>query len=168
MFNLTLRHNLKAVTLIEIILYLALFGVIFTSILSFASNVDDVNQFTKSNYNFDKQIVFFDQHLKNSFNQTMGIDASGSVFNSDNGMIILNTSTSTITYRLENSRIIVSAAAANDFISQVDVDINKFYIEPITMGSEETIKGVRILLEMSKDNAKRSISASYIVQNDEP
>lgn len=158
--------KLKAVTLIEVLIYLALFAIIFTVVLGFAFNVDDINQFTKSNYNFDKQIIFLDQHMRDSFNKSVSIDSANSIFNVDGGKVVINTSNGAVSYRLDNSRLIYTKDSVDHIVSQVDVNVDSFYIEPVMMASSGGVNGIKLTVELSKDNAQRSISTSYIVQND--
>lgn len=68
------NSNLKGITLIEILLYLAIFVIFFFAILQFFFFLDDSNQLSGETLKIDRSIIFLSQHFEDSFNTYTSID----------------------------------------------------------------------------------------------
>jgi len=84
--------NTKGMTLIEVVLYLGLFGMFFLVMVQFFFFVGDSNQLSGESLKIDRSIIFLSQHFEDSFKKGISIDEEGTVFGSDSGQLILSVS----------------------------------------------------------------------------
>ncbi|MEI7578474.1 MAG: hypothetical protein WCJ58_00365 [bacterium] len=125
------KKKLKAITLVETIIYLALFAIIFTAIIQFVLSIQESNLKVNTDNTLAKQKIFITEHLEDSFRNTSGIDTAQSAFDSDQGRIYLTTSTIFKTYYLENNRLIFSANGQINPITPDTMNVTKFHLTKI-------------------------------------
>lgn len=84
-----LIKNAKGMTLVEVVLYLALFGMFFMVMVQFFFFLGDNNQLSGESLKIDRSIIFMSQHLENTFQRGISIEES-SVLGDDFGQLVLN------------------------------------------------------------------------------
>jgi type II secretory pathway pseudopilin PulG len=126
-----MMKHFRAITLIETILYLALFGLIFTSIFQFVFNIQDGNQQALTLEILEKNRIFLSQHFKDSFTNSLQIDTNQSTFNDDNGVIRLNNGPEYKIYALDNGRLQYSESGTVNYVTPSDTNILSFYLTPL-------------------------------------
>ena len=82
--------KLKGITLVETLVYLALFGIIFTVMVEFSISIAQSNRSAELRQHLDRAKTFIIEHIDNSFLDTNSIDLNNSVFNNDQGKVRLN------------------------------------------------------------------------------
>ncbi len=159
------RKQKKAFSLFEIVLYLALFGMVFLTAIQFAFNIMDFNQKAAQEIELEKTIIFATEHLSQTFKNAVTIDAAGSTFNNSNGVLSLTTQTNPIIYSKDQNRLRVMVDGINYYLSSSDMVLSNFYIEKI-VNRTDNIVGIRLSLTMYsiKDSSvTKSIQTSYMV-----
>jgi hypothetical protein len=136
----------KAFTLIETTLYLALFNVIFLSVIGFTISITDSNRKAEYSNSIEKNAIFVSEHIQNTFSQSNSIDAVNTVYLQVNGKIRLITKNGYKEYSLSNGVLQVGNGSTTLPISDSKVNVTSFYIEPVSSvtgvqtGAKITIK----------------------------
>mgnify|MGYP001316354038 CR=1 FL=1 len=157
--------NLIGLTLIEVLVYLALFGMFFTVMIQFFFFVNDSNQLSGETLKLDRSVIFITQHLEDSFKKSTEIIESPSVpatvFNDDNGILNL-TSTTNLSYSVNSGTLTFNGVD----ITRSDITVSKFYLEKIRNSSDTETIGVRITLNLvanQKAGTTKEFSTTYFI-----
>lgn len=147
--------------MIETVIYLLLFALVFFAVTSFAFNIDDNIRAAKVRNDIDRTIIFVSEHMTESAKLAESIP----IIEADR--IRFNTADGYVEYRIENSRLIYDYDGLDiSFITDRAITINGFIAEEIlTQGDERT--GVRLTLEISslKDvKIQKSATYSFLLQ----
>lgn len=157
--------KVKAFTLTEVVLYLGLFGFIFTSIISYFFVTDEFNKRDIRQVEISKNAVFIVEHLDETFTRAKSIDVANSIFDNNVGTLsIIRSDNSTIRYSLSNNRIIALTTSSN-FISGKDMIISVFRFERIV--DNGITVGVRFILNISSSktaSATRNVTYTYVLK----
>ncbi|MFW5702685.1 MAG: PulJ/GspJ family protein [Candidatus Dojkabacteria bacterium] len=141
--------RIKGLTLTEVLVYLAVFGAIFAVVLQFALDIQESNNRSLERAQLEKYSVFLDQHLEESFADSVVVDVAASQFEIDSGALALSTADNeTILYETVSDYLQISRGGAPpELLTPNYVQIDSFYLEQI-LGREDEIVGVRLRLEM--------------------
>lgn len=157
--------NIKSgFTLIESLVYVAIFGVVFTVIVQFSLNTQENNQIASLRKELGDLEVLVDASINESFKTTVSIDSTNSIFDSDNGSLILNLNDSTtVRYYLENNKIKVNRGGIVNNLTTSDFTCSKFFIEQILNPS---LSGTRITItctSVKRNQVKDTFTTNYIL-----
>jgi len=157
--------KLKGTTLIEIVIYLGLFGFIFTTIILFFYAISEFNRNNKYTIDVEKQSIFVVEHLEESFKKANTIDQLNSQFDSDNGSLtLIKSDGSTIKYSISNNRVL-STTTTTDYLTSADFTITKLRFEKVLNGT--TLIGVKFELTLNSVKVPRiskDITYTYVLQ----
>lgn len=81
--------NLRGITLIEVVLYLALFGMFFLVMVQFFFFIGDSNQLSGESMKIDRTMIYLSQHFEDTFKRGVAInpeEEGGSVFGVGTGV----------------------------------------------------------------------------------
>lgn len=163
--NLRKIKKLKGITLVETLVYLVLFGLIFTSIMQYIFTVGDNNQKADFRKELEKETILINQHINDTFLQGTYIEAANTAFINNNGKIrVVNAIGQTIDYYLNNNRLIVNRNGITSYLTGQDFYVNKFYIEQIQKTGSSTVTGAKITFEIwaiKMTSAKNSFTSSF-------
>ncbi len=151
-------RKLKAITIFEVLIYLALFGVIFVAIVQFVIAVRDSNSMAEYRSELEKVNIYTMNHLNSSFSVANDISDADSVFLADEGKIRLILSSKFVEYYLDEGVLYYNDNGTVHNITNPDYIINRLYFEKIENNDGE-LKGIRCNLEIV------SIKASNVVKN---
>ena len=90
-------NKVKGMSLIETIIYLALFGLIFATITQFSLSIAEANRNAEYKNAIEKNIIFIDEVISKSFEQSDAIDVNNSFFEQTNGKLKLTNSANATT-----------------------------------------------------------------------
>ncbi len=159
-----IESHKKAFTLVEVILYIGLFGFIFTTIISFVFIISDLNNRNKYQIETEKAALFVTENIEEAFRTIKSIDTNNSVFDSDTGTLVLvQSDNSTSIYHVQNGRLIVDTDSANN-ITGSNVVVTKFKLQRIMEGS--SVNGVILDFSVASNknlNITSDISDTYII-----
>jgi hypothetical protein len=123
--------KLKAFTLIETILYLALFNVIFFSVITWAISLSQSNRNAEYKNAVEKNAIFVSEHLNDSFRRGLSIDNANSTFNDPNGKVRVVFETGYFEYYRSNNVLKVTAGAATHDLTDKFVLVTETHISPV-------------------------------------
>lgn len=160
------KSNLKGITLIEILLYLAIFVIFFFAILQFFFFLDDSNQLSGETLKIDRSIIFLSQHFEDSFNTYTSIDAdplTGSEFDDADGDFVDDI------LILDPGRKIYSVATGTlvfdtHDLTRSDLEVDQFKLERIEDSSDNLI-GAEITVGIKSrvnSDIRKDFTNSYI------
>lgn len=160
------RSTLKALTLIEVVTYLALFAFIFVTIIQFVITVKQTNDHALARSNIERAVIFVLNHFNSSFSTTNFIIESDSSFNIDNGVLKLEAVDKQFFYSLDQAQIIFRDNGENHVITDSMYSVTKLYFEKI-LNNDLVPVGVRVTINI-EDNKNNSISkeitTSYLLR----
>ena len=149
----------NAISLVETVLYIAIFSIIFTSIVGFALTIAQSNQNANLRNNIERSAIFLDEHITESFLSSNSIDNNESVFNQNDGLIKIYNSTNSYIYSLSDGRIIIDSNGTQNYLTSPDLNVSKFLIEEVLSPTGSTT-GVRISFQINSVN-KLNITKSF-------
>jgi type II secretory pathway component PulJ len=129
-----MRLNIKkdGFTLVEAIIYLGIFSLIFTVIVQFSLITAENGRISLTRKELGELILLVNASLKESFANASSIDLANTTLSSDNGQITLNLNPSgNIRYTIQNSRIQVTRSSVSNDISTADFACNRFRVSSI-------------------------------------
>ncbi len=138
----------RGVTLVEMLVYLALFGLIFLSIIEFALTISEGNRVAGRRMEIEKTVIFATQHLEDTFGKAVSIDEVNSTFDSAAGKLRLNLDAGYAEYNIASGRLNFDNSGETNFLSSSDYVIDQFYLERI-LRRNGTLQGVRLTLQIS-------------------
>jgi hypothetical protein len=140
-------RNILAFTLLETILYLALFGMIFTSIVQFGITMAENNRIAEYRNQVSRAATFITTDLLSKFKRGQSITAAQSIFDNDVGKVVLVQPSATYTYTMASGRLTLGNGTVTDYISSPDVTVTQFRVEPVyTPAPASALIGARITL----------------------
>lgn len=165
MNKITNFKRLSGSTLLEMIVYVALFGVIFISVVQFTITMSEYDQNAIYYNDIERSSVFLNQHLRQNFREAKAIKTQGSVFDNDNGQLVLTSVANIdITYRLNNGRITAHRNTELPLIPQTVRATQLRFTRVLNTDGELVGVEVEYDLESVKEsNIRRSYKTNYIL-----
>lgn len=154
----------KALTLVEVVTYLAIFAFIFISIIEFVISVKQTNDTALDRSNIERALIFVMSHINDSFDQSNTIVVNESVFNSDNGILRLNSPTLILEYTLSNGQVRFRDNGVYYGVSDPEINVDKLYFEQVLNRSDEIV-GVRVTIKMRGDHQlERELTSVFLLR----
>jgi hypothetical protein len=142
------KHKANAMTLVETLVYLVLFGVIFVAIMQFVISTRKNDDIAGQRNELEKAVLFIVNHLDDSFSQANGVINANTVFNSNTGKIRLQLATKYVEYNITGSKLHFSDNGTDYPLLDVDYQIDKFYLEQI-LNNDNVLMGVRCEIQVT-------------------
>lgn len=158
--------KLKAITIFEVLVYLALFGIIFVAIVQFVIAVKDSNSMAEYRSELEKVNIYTMNHLNSSFSTANDISDADSVFSLDEGKIRLILTSKYVEYYLDEGVLYYNDNGTIHNISNPDYIYSKLNLERIENNDAE-LKGIRCNLVISsiKDpTVSKDVTTSFILK----
>lgn len=150
-FSKTRKFN--AVTLLESIIYLALFGAIFLVIIQFAFSIGDTNKTSDLSNEIHRASIFLQEHLFESFKTALAIDTAMSQFEDDKGVLRLTTPTGFIEYTTSNGILSVNRDNVVSPITNANLNVERFNITRINDSEGNAVAAeIEIRISATKDD----------------
>lgn len=156
MFNYL--NSKKALTLIEVILYLALFGMFFIVVIRFTLSTSEYNRIATERILLDESSIFVSSHVIDSIEKSTSIDINNSIFSNDSGRLRLITPSGYINYLIVSNRLSIDNNGTSSFLIAPRVGISKFFVEPIYKKDLITVNGVRVTIRIYDVNDPNNFS----------
>lgn len=166
-------ENKKAFTLVEIIIYLAIFALVFVMIIEFAIFLRQANSSANNSIKIDNASIFTTQVFDTILNNLVSIDTNQSIFNNNNGRVNgLLSNGENIVFQINNQRIQLTRNGVNNFITPLNVRATNLNFQPIygIDTSNNIIIGVELefTLEIQQDGQPlqtRTVTTNYFLIN---
>lgn len=162
MHKLKQIKKLAGITLIELMLYIAIFGALFTSVTYLYITISQGNSMTEDSLEINKNIIFVTEHLNQTFSDVVSISSGGSTFDNDNGVLLVNNGTTNLTYQINNQHLQYNDGSQNYYLNTELLTIDRFYLQRIEDSASNLI-GVKVTFRLtSKINGMtQDYEASY-------
>lgn len=154
--------RVEGFTLVETILYLALFAIIFFTVMQFVLAIAENNRKAMARTRVETSLLFLLEHIEESFDNVDSISEAGSVFGNDFGVLQLSHFGIVRQYSVSSGRIMYNTGGVSVPVTPPDVIVTAFYLEKV--GNEEGIlSGVRITIEITTEeqDAIETIETAY-------
>lgn len=151
----------KAITLVEILIYLALFGVVFTIIVQFYIGVTQTNKYAEDEIDISNDILFIQSHLASSEFEAVSINETESIMGDDIGSVRFTFDSGYVDYYLQNGNLLVDRDGNVTQLSNNTLTVNQFRIDPIRI--EGSIVSAIISLQLESNVNSIIKSSSYTV-----
>lgn len=122
--------KLAGVTLLEMLVYLTVFGLIITTIVGFALTINNSQNRENKNTAKSNDAMFVLQHVSSKIAKTVSFDEANSVFNNDNGKVRLNMNSGVGEYRITSGQLVYYDGVDSTPITQPTNSVTKWRIEP--------------------------------------
>jgi hypothetical protein len=154
----------KGLTLVETMIYLALFALIFFVVMNFVMAVAENNRIATARGRIETSLIFLLEHLQENFDVVDSINGTGSVFENDAGVLQLTLSSTTMQYSLSNGRVMYDYSGVSVPLTPPDVQVNKFYLEQV-LNTESALSGVRftIVITTEENDATETIETAFVL-----
>jgi len=160
------RRALPGLSIVEVLVYLALFGLIFYSVVVFMISIKDSNRMALDRTDMEKTALYLMNHMNSSFNIANSITAdANTVYNSDNGKIKLILPTKYAQYSLTGSALHFNDNGTDYNITNPDYTISKFYLEQV-FNNDNVLVGVRLtmtIVSAKTPQITKTINTSFIL-----
>ncbi|HHX99575.1 TPA: hypothetical protein GX533_02790 [Candidatus Dojkabacteria bacterium] len=121
------KIKLKGLTLLETLLYVALFSMILFVIINFMLGTQEATRRNMQRSSVHQSAQFVKQHFDYSFQKVIQVSEGSSIFNNDNGKLTLIFSDTSKSYTISNNRIYFNDIA----ITPKNISATKLHFEPI-------------------------------------
>lgn len=166
-------ENKKGFTLVEIIIYLALFALIFIMIIEFAIFIRQANSSASNATKLDNSSIFASQSISSYLNNISTIDLLNSSLEDDNGVLSFLTNTGqNLIIEINNARLRINNNGFVNFITPEGVQITRLRFTPIYTSDIQSNKiiGINVSLKLIIDKEpeplkEREINTNYFLIN---
>ena len=157
-------YSQRGVTLIEVVLYIALFALMFFSVVQFMMAVSEKNQVAKGRNKIETGLIAVTQHLENSFAQADSVDDANCVFESNPGVLRLNTASGVIEYSVSGQKLLYDESGVSFDLTESEIAVTEFYLQEVLDKSSQ-VTGVRLTLTLQfpKEGTSETIVTSFIL-----
>lgn len=152
-------------TLFEVLLYVALFGLIFTAILQYAMTMTQFNAIARERTKVNKEILFVNEHLRDSAGKSIAINEPQSVFGENVGTIVFAASGGTFRYRVFNNTLYFFDGKDENAITSPLCKVTQFRLDAVR-DADDVLIGFRARITLSTKgdySESRSSDSSYFV-----
>lgn len=144
----------NAFTLLELVVYMGVFSIVFIVVVQFGFNVAEANKAASSTLEIERTTTLISQHFTETFKDYNEIDQILSDVSNDERMRFIN-NTSYIEYRIENSRFLVERDGVENFLTKIDFAIQNLDFEYIFNQDLSEIIGLSIDYRVQSNKEER-------------
>lgn len=116
----SMKKRLRGFTFIEVILYIGLFSLLGTALLTFAWDILKLSHEGNTERLVTEGGRFVVERMKYSMRQAAGVDTETSVFESADGRLVLDQfgSSNTLTFELQNGKVVMQESGQDAIVLQ--------------------------------------------------
>gem|GEM_PF-1382618 len=165
----TLNGNLKpnkrkdGATLVEVLVYLALFAMIFVTFIRLFWYVSENNQRATYRGELDRSSMFVFEHLNTVVDNASSINDELSSFATEEGVLSMQVNGAEVSYSLANGVLFYQSGGVATPITSEKYGVERFYLEQVLNSSDELI-GVRVTLlvkPVQMDDMSFTLTTTY-------
>jgi hypothetical protein len=162
------KEKFEGVTLVETLIYIGLFGIIFTLVMQFLLTISENTHTTQLRLEMSRYKTYSFQHLEKTFLDSELVDMANSTFGNDNGELTLidteGGGTLALKYEIVDDKVIFTRGVNSPVsLTPNNITVTQFYLEEVQNVDLETI-GINITLSFENkdsDNINSNISHMY-------
>jgi hypothetical protein len=156
--------NFKALTLVEVVTYLAIFAFIFIAIIEFVISLKETNDKALQRGDIQKAQIFIMNHMNLSFDTANFIVSEGSNFNVDQGSLRLESATKVLEYTIIDGRLAFRDNGEYYYLTDPKYIVEKLLFEVINDNDAVPV-GVRVTLGLAtNDNVNSELTTSFLLR----
>lgn len=140
----------KGATLVEALVYLALFAMIFVVFIRLFWYVSENNRRAMYRIEMAESAMFVYQHLSDGFNSATGVNIDNCVFEQDSGVLSLVLGEESLTYMTVDEVLYVEDSVSAIAVTSNKYNVSRFYLERVLSSTDELI-GVKVLFSISPE-----------------
>lgn len=151
-----MSKRLKGVTLVEVLVYLALFGSFMLTISLFFTNISISNRDTLSRLQLQNNIIFITNHFSQFITKEYELDEAQSTLADNSSHVHLyNPTNSDINiYKMQNGELLEGDLSTETSLNYQGIKVDQFFVEKI-IDSNNVIQGIRITITLTDiDNTR--------------
>lgn len=136
------RYN--GITLIEILIYMALFAAVFSLVVGLLVQMREQNRIARDSIKIEQNMMLIDEHINTVIGDTLTVDELASIFDNDNGTLAVTLEdASQVEYERVGSELRYVTATASVPITNQSVVVTKFRVERV-LDAESNLIGARV------------------------
>jgi type II secretory pathway pseudopilin PulG len=148
-----LKSTKKGFTLLETVVYLAIFGVVFITMVQFSFAMGTFSKRNEENILVERNTIFINEHIDSQFKIIQSIDANNSIFNNASGRLNIVTQNGAVSYYIQNNQLFVAVGGNNYTLSTAGSEVTNFYLERVKSIKTGNLIGARLNMTLrSKSN----------------
>ena len=155
--------RLKAFTLVETILYLGLFNVIFFAVITLTISLSQNNSASEYKNAIEKNTMFVTEHLTDTFSKGLTVDSANSTFATNLGKVRVTSATGYMQYTVSNGKLTVTNGTNTYELTDKFVNVTMFQVDPVIV-LPNTIVGAKIkvtFVSQKYPNLNKTIESYY-------
>lgn len=139
-------YRSRAFTLVETILYLALFNIIFFSVITWAITLTQSNRNAEYRNAVERNAIFVAAHLADTYRQGLSVDENESVFNLELSSVRIQAPEDYFDYSVSGNRLFVERTGGTYILTDRLVEVTSFEVVPVD--HNDVIVGTRIRITL--------------------
>jgi len=159
------QKKIISITLVETIVYLALFAIVFGVVVQFSFSVSEANTNALIDSEVEKSLLFIHSHFKTTLTNKIVLNETESIFESNNSKLVFTLNGNLITYDLVDGRIRITREGLSNFINNPFNNATSFNVERV-FDKNMITTGLRIsatLRSNSNPNISRKFTNLYLI-----
>jgi len=155
-FKAKIIKTYKGVTLLETLLYIVLFGLVFVSIVEFFLYISLQNRNARISMQLERAVIFVSEHIEDEI-QKSTVNPTNSIFDNDSGVLALQPidSGEPVIYSSEDSKLIITRGSDSSSLLIPYMELRKFRIERV-LGTEGEILGLKLYFTFVREKQERN------------
>lgn len=133
----------KGFTLVETLVYIAIFTVFFATIIQFSLSIEESNRIANLRKLLSNNSIYLVNHINDTFSKSQVIEESLSIFDSNSSKIYLRNGVTTFEYIKSQNQIVFKRSGVSSELNYDGVRLDRFVANKITDNSND-ILGIRI------------------------
>lgn len=155
-------NKYRGVTLLETLIYIGLFGVVFITLIQFMISIGDNNQDVAERTDAARYKLFLYEHIEESIDWTVSINEVNSIFDVPNGILYLDNGADYIEYELSNGQLIVERSGGIPIaITPANISVTSFTIDEL-YGIDSQLIGVEVEVVYTIKNSRLEGSLNHL------
>jgi hypothetical protein len=138
-----MTKKLKAITLTETLVYIAIFSIFMLTMMQFFISIQINQDKVYKEMELEMNKIFLINHFEENLKDNFIFDSINSIINGDKDTLVFRNQGGNIQYKISNNDLILERVGVEEKISNRKASIQSFYIEPI-LNKENEIIAVKI------------------------
>lgn len=161
-----LKQKYKAITLLETSVYLALFALLFASMMQFYFTIGDANRGSEARLQNQRLTLFLSEHMDDTLENSDSFDPSNSSFDNDNSVLRFTFGSEYKEYYIQNGSLYLTDGTDTFLLTPPDTEVAIFHAD-VSRDEEQQLFAIDIditIQDTDVPNSSEQIDLFYISQ----
>lgn len=146
--------KLKAITLTETLVYVAIFAIFMTTLIQFFLSIQINQDKVSKELELEMNRIFLTNHLESELKNNFAFDSENSQLDGNNDVLFFKNENQTLAYNVTNQDLMLQKDGTQTKLTNNKAKIKSFYITPIFQ-PENNITAVKINISLNhRDNER--------------